>query len=113
MKFFLKVVLIVLVLIGVAEPAFASSMRPAKDRPVYFKEYNYIKSNSCNAVSMIPYSGDVLYECYSGELFWSDVLVPTEKSPLFMYFKNRKHEDDDDAANTAAAAAASSSYSYY
>jgi hypothetical protein len=46
---------------------------------------------------MIPYSGDVLYECSSGESFWSDVLVPTEKSPLFAYFKNRKQKDDDDA----------------
>lgn len=93
---------------GISEPAFA--MRPAKDRPLYFREYKYIKSNSCNAVSMILYSGDVLYECASGESFWSDVLVPTEKSALFMYFKNRKHEDDTDDSS---AAAASSSYSYY
>jgi hypothetical protein len=113
MKFFLKVALVIFILIGITEPVFAATMRPAKSRPVYFSEYNHIVSNSCNAIAMIPYSGDVLYECSSGESFWSDVLVPTEKSPLFMYFKNRKHEDDDDAADTAAAAAASSSYSYY
>lgn len=109
MKFIVSLFLLFLIVVGISEPAFA--MRPAKDRPVYFKEYNYIKSNSCNAVSMIPYSGDVLYECASGESFWSDVLVPTEKSALFMYFKNRKHEDDKD--DDAAAAAAASSYSYY
>ena len=112
MKFFLKIALIALILVGVSEPVFASSMRPAKSRPVYFNEYNYISSNSCNAVAVIPYSGDVLYECFSGETFWSDVLVPTKKSPLFMYFKNRKHEDDEDAGFSAAAST-STSFSYY
>lgn len=100
MKFLLKFALLILVLVGISGPAVA--MQPAKKRPVYYYEYNYIKSNSCNAVTMIPYTGDVLYECPSGESFWSDVLVPTKKSPLFMYFKNRKQQDEDEAANAAA-----------
>jgi hypothetical protein len=108
MKFIIKLFFLFLIIVGISEPVFA--MQAAKNRPVYYKEYNYIKDNSCNAVAMIPYEGDVLYQCSSGETFWSDVLVPTEKSPLFMYFKNRKHQDDDDAAaNTANSA----SFSYY
>ncbi len=98
MKFIVSLFLLFLIVVGISEPAFA--MMDARDRPGYLKEYKYIKNNSCNAVSMIPYSGKVLYECASGESFWSEVLVPTEKSALFMYFKNRKHEDDE-------------SYSYY
>ena len=109
MKFFLKIALIALILVGVSEPVFASY--PAKEHPNYIKDYNYFKDNSCNAVAMIPYSGKVLYECASGS-FWSSVLVPTKKSPLFMYFKNRKHEDDEDAEYTSAASA-SASFSYY
>ncbi len=108
MKFLLKIVLLLLIIVGISEPEFA--IQSAKNRPVYYKEYNYIKDNSCNAVAMIPYEGDVLYECSSGESFWSDVLVPTEKSPLFMYFKNRKHEDDHD---TAVDTSSSVSFSYY
>lgn len=108
MKFIIKLFFLFLIIVGISEPVFA--MQPAKNRPVYYKEYNYIKDNSCNAVAMIPYEGDVLYQCSSGESFWSDVLVATEKSPLFMYFKNRKHEDDD---NDTAASSASASFSYY
>jgi len=111
MKFFLKIALLILILIGVSEPAFAT-MYPAKRRPAYHYEYNYFKSNSCNAVAMIPYSGDVLYECSSGESFWSDVLVPTEKSPLFMYFKNRKQKDDDDASDNAVSSVSSAVVNY-
>jgi hypothetical protein len=106
MKSILSIVFAFLILIGVCEPCFASAKYPAQRRPIYYGEYNYIKDNNCKAVSMIPYSGDVLYECPNGDSFWSEVLVPTKDSPLFMYFKNRKHEDDADDSAAASASVA-------
>jgi hypothetical protein len=113
MKIILKLATLLLIIFGIVSPVFAypvnSSYTPSrpgslwysKDRPRYYSEYTYIKDNQCDAVSMIPYSGIVLYECPSGESFWSSVLAPSKTSPLFMYFKNRKHQDDDDAADSA------------
>jgi hypothetical protein len=105
MKTVIKFALILLIILGISEPVFA--MTPAMNRPKYYREYNFIRQNHCVAVSMIPYSGDVLYECPYQESFWSDVLVPSANSPLFMYFKNRQHEDDDTAEATAVAVSSS------
>jgi hypothetical protein len=93
MNFLFRFFFVGLIMLGCVTPSFASSSigRSPNYRPIYLQETLYIVKNKCKAVSMIPYSGDVYYECPNGEAFWSDVLVPTELSFLF---KNRKHEDD-------------------
>lgn len=93
MKTVIKFVLILLIILGISEPSFA--MTPATSRPNYLQEFKLIRQNRCIAVSMIPYSGLVLYECPNKESFWSMVLVPSSNSPLFSYFKNRKKEGDE------------------
>jgi hypothetical protein len=77
------------------------------DRPGYTAQTDYIMKNSCNAIAMVPYSGSVYYSCPNGQKFWSEILVPTEDSPLFVYFKNRKKVNDEDADDAAIAASAS------
>jgi hypothetical protein len=123
MKFIFKLITLFVIMFGVVSPTYAISYEPLPtlpnsvvtptDRPRYYNEYKFVRDNKCDAVSVIPYSGIVLYECPSGQSFWSSVLVPSEKSPLFMYFKNRKHQNDDDASDAAAIAAASASYTSY
>jgi hypothetical protein len=81
-------------------------MLSSNDRPGYTAQTDYIVKNSCKAIAMVQYSGSVYYSCPNGQEFWSEVLVPTEDSPLFIYFKNRKKvnvEDADDAAIAASA----------
>lgn len=95
MKTIFILLLVILQFFGIVEPALAMSKQPVSFHPVYYQEFNYINENSCDAVMMIPYSGDVLYECPNGESFWSDVLVPTGNSPLFSYLKNRKKVSDE------------------
>lgn len=95
--------LLFLTVLGVAEPAFAGLPYGSHDsswHPNYRRQMEYIKENSCDAAAMIPYSGRVFYTCSNGQEFWAEVLVPTQSSPLFMYFKNRKKEDDEDAADS-------------
>ena len=99
MKFISRLFITICIILGICSPAFAS--RPARQHPVYMNDLNTIQNLSCKAIAMIPYSGDVLYSCPDGNQFWSDVLVPTSDSPLFMYFKNRKQVRDDDATDTA------------
>lgn len=102
-KLFIFVLLIVLQFFGVAEPAFAGlpyGFRDASWHPNYRRQMEYIKENSCDAAAMIPYSGRVFYTCSNGQQFWAEVLVPTESSPLFMYFKNRKKQDDENSDDT-------------
>lgn len=97
-KFFIVITLITFQFFGLAQPAFAGlpyGMRVAEGQPGYKRQVEYILDNSCNAIAMVPYSGTVYYSCASGSKYWSEVLVPTEKSPLFMYFKNRKKQRDE------------------
>ena len=79
-------------------------MLSSKDRPGYTAQTDYIVKNFCKAIAMVPYSGSVYYSCPNGQKFWSEILVPTEDSPLFMYFKNRKKVNDEDADDAAIAA---------
>ena len=81
-------------------------MSSSNDRPGYTAQTDYIIKNSCKAIAMVPYSGSVYYSCLNGQKFWSEVLVPTEDSPLFMYFKNRKKVNDEDVDDVAIAASA-------
>ena len=81
-------------------------MSSSNYRPGYTAQTDYIIKNSCKAIAMVPYSGSVYYSCLNGQKFWSEVLVPTEDSPLFMYFKNRKKVNDEDADDAAIAASA-------
>ena len=101
-KFITLSFLILLQLFGVVEPAFAAIPPGAQKinlRPNYKAQVEFIIQNSCNAIGMVPYNGQVYYSCPSGEKFWSDVLAPTPDSPLFLYVKNRKRQDAEDAAN--------------
>lgn len=66
--------------------------------PDYSEQIKYIKENLCDATGIDLYRGNVFYICPSGEEFWADVLVPSEFSPLFMYFKNRKKHVDEIAS---------------
>lgn len=103
-KLFLVALVIVLQFFGIAEPAFAGLPYGAADanwHPNYHRQIQYIQENSCDATAIVPYDGSVFYTCPSGQKFWSEVLVPSEKSPLFMYFKNRQNQDDEDARNAA------------
>lgn len=103
--------LLFLTVLGVAEPAFAGLPYGAKDsswHPNYLRQIQYIQDNSCDAAAMIPYNGEVFYTCSNGQQFWSEVLLPTESSPLFMYFKNRKKQDDEDSEDNMNTAANSS-----
>jgi hypothetical protein len=81
-------------------------MLSSNDRPGYTAQTDYIVKNSCKAIAMVPYSGSVFYSCPNGQKFWSEVIVPTEDSPLFMYFKNRKKVNGEDADDAAIAASA-------
>ena len=107
-KFILITFLITLQFFGIAQPAFAGvpyGMEIESNRQGYKKQIDYIHDNSCDATAMIPYTGMVYYSCKSGTNVWSEVLVPTEHSPLFMYFKNRSkkdNEDDSDDTDTVA-----------
>ena len=108
-KLFIVVFVIVLQFFGAAEPAFAGLPYGSRDvswHPNYLRQIQYIQDNSCNAVAMIPYNGEVFYTCSNGQRFWAEVLLPTESSPLFMYFKNRKKQDDEDSADDASSNAA-------
>jgi hypothetical protein len=100
LKLITLVFLIVLQFFGAVEPAFARApgVSNIDNRPIYKRQVEYIIENSCKAIGMVPYNGITYYSCPSGEKFWAEVLVPVPDSPLFMYFKNRKHQDDDDAA---------------
>jgi hypothetical protein len=101
-KLFLVAFVIVLQFFGIAEPAFAGLPYGTKDvswRPNYLRQIQYIQGNSCDAAVMIPYNGEVFYTCPNGQRFWAEVLLPTESSPLFMYFKNRKKQVADDVAS--------------
>lgn len=114
-KLFIVAFVIVLQFFGAAEPAFAGLPYGAADvswHPNYHRQIQYIQENSCDAIAMVPYDGSVFYTCPSGQKFWAEVLVPSEKSPLFMYFKNRKHQDDHDssAEDTATATAVNASF---
>ena len=96
--------LLFLTVLGVAEPAFAGLPYGSKDsswHPNYRRQIEYIQENSCDATAMVPYNGEVFYTCPNGQQFWAEVLVPTQSSPLFMYFKNRKKQNDEDAADDA------------
>lgn len=107
-KLILIALVIVLQFFGIAEPAFAGLPYGSYDsswHPNYRRQMEYIKENSCDAAAMIPYSGRVFYTCSNGQQFWAEVLVPTQSSPLFMYFKNRKKEDDEDAADDSSTVA--------
>ena len=100
-KFITLSFLILLQLFGVVEPAFAAIPPGAQKinaHPNYKAQVEHIIQNSCNAIGMVPYNGQVYYSCPSGEKFWSDVLAPTPDSPLFLYFKNRK-EHAEEVAN--------------
>jgi hypothetical protein len=103
--------LLVLQFFGTIEPSFAAPLPrgilSSTDRPGYKAQTDYIIKNSCKAIAMVPYSGSVFYYCPNGQKFWSEVLVPTEDSPLFMYFKNRKKVNDEDADDAAIAASSS------
>ena len=79
-------------------------MLSSSDRPGYTTQTDYIVKNFCKAIAMVPYTGSVYYSCPNGQKFWSEILVPTEDSPLFMYFKNRKKVNDEDADDVAIAA---------
>lgn len=103
-----KLILISFVLIltffGISEPAFAglpSGINSTTYYPGYTRQIQYIESNSCNASAMVPYNGLVFYTCPDGQNFWAQVLVPSENSPLYMYFKNRKKQNDEDSEDTA------------
>ena len=112
-KLILTSLLVILSFIGLAEPAFASlpyNLRDPIYRPNYLHQIEYIEQNSCDAVALVPYSGIVYYTCKTGQSFWGEVLVPSESSPLFMYFKNRKKQDDEYTEDTANSAAVSSSF---
>jgi hypothetical protein len=102
--------LLVLQFFGTIEPVFAAplprGMLSSNDRPGYTAQTEYIMKNSCRAIAMVPYSGSVYYSCPNGQKFWSEVLVPTKESPLFMYFKNRKKVNDEDVDDAAIAASA-------
>ena len=94
--------LLFLTVLGVAEPAFAGLPYGSKNvswHPNYLRQIQYIQDNSCDATAMVPYNGEVFYTCSNGQQFWAEVLLPTESSPLFMYFKNRKKQDDEDSAD--------------
>lgn len=75
----------------------AGLMRTSK-RPRYMAQIEYIREGECEAVAATPYRGEILYECPSGETFWSDVLISKELSSLLTVFKNREEEDDHLAA---------------
>jgi hypothetical protein len=101
----MKLIAIFLSFFFFVQPAFA--IYPGKQRPVYLREINYIIDSNCKAVAIIPYEGMSYYKCPSGEDFWSDVLVGTDGSPLFMMFKNRKKIADDDTTTDANAVSTS------
>ena len=63
--------------------------------PAYTKQIEFITENLCDARGIDLYRGNVYYVCPSGDAFWADVLVPSEFSPLFMYFKNRERSEDE------------------
>ena len=97
-KFFIAITLITLQFFGIAQPTFAESpfgILGGDGRPGYKRQVEFILENSCDAIAIVPYSGTVYYSCASGYDIWAEVLVPTEKSPLFMYFKNRKSQEND------------------
>jgi hypothetical protein len=114
-KLFIIAFVIVLQFFGIAEPAFAGLPYGSKDvswHPNYLRQIQYIQDNSCNAVAMIPYNGEVFYTCSNGQRFWAEVLLPTESSPLFMYFKNRKKQNDEDSADDSSDAAVNASFMF-
>ena len=83
-------------------------------RPNWTKQYEYIVSNSCEAVGVIPYHGDVYYRCPNGEVFWSDIMTPIPSIPPSSYVKNKaKKDSDDETTNVAVASSMSYSYSGY
>lgn len=113
-KFILITFLITLQFFGIAQPAFAGvpyGMEIDSKRPGYKMQMNYIQDNSCDAIAMIPYTGMVYYSCKSGTNVWSEVLLPTENSPLFMYFKNRSKKDHEDSDDTTDATVSTASFS--
>lgn len=96
----MKIIAFVLSFLLFVQPVFA--LYPGNQRPVYKREIGYILKENCNAIAIVPYSGLSYYKCPSGEDFWSEVLVGTEGSPLFMLFKNRKKVADEHTHDVAA-----------
>lgn len=82
-------------------------LRPGESRPNYKKQVEYINSNKCVAIAVIPYGGEVYYTCPNGDNFWSSVLTPVPNASPSLYMKNKKNQDNQDDANMAASVAAS------
>lgn len=80
---------------------YSSGVRNPDKYPRYLKQIDLITENFCDAVAVDLYRGNVYYTCQDGASFWADVLVPSEYSPLFMYFKNRKKHADEVASEQA------------
>lgn len=89
--------------LGHLEPAYAQSLPYGMEsmiyHPGYKKQIEYIQNHECNAIAIVPYTGNVFYECFSGEKFWSEILTPIPSIPTSSYVKNKSHQDDEDTAS--------------
>jgi hypothetical protein len=113
----ISVIIALIVFISIPSQAYAQipsgiGFAPDVRRPNWKKQYEYIVENSCAAIAITPYNGDILYNCPNGERFWADVLTPIPNAPVSTYIKNKSKKDSDDATTDAAVASSVASINF-